>query len=205
MRRTALLVSAVVVILASAGCEPRLPIVRGEAIAIAGNVQRAAGVDWGDPTEALEPPAEAAPDGHRWWQIRYPNGRILVVDAESGWGRTPPAGYVPRVRVRDSAALVPAPMVQEGSLVLELTEPAVLDDDHEAALEREAAQLNAQAAQSGLYPLFSVHHDRQGKVSLLYGWQGDRGIAEDHHAVDWVRLRTTYQEPRWVDLLPLPH
>ena len=182
-------------------CEARPPINRAQAAGIADNLQRERGLAWGDPEEALEPAAPGA-DGHRWWQLRYRDGGVILVDGDSGWARLPPAGYAPRARAVHTRASDPVPVVvAEGSLVLRLTEPAELATEREGELEREAARLNELATRTGLHPLFSLRTDRQGRASLLYGWQGDRGIAEDHHAVDWVRLRTSYTAA-WIDLLP---
>lgn len=190
-----------VAVLLIAGCESRPPINRGQAAGIADNLQRERGLAWGDPEESLEPAATGT-DGHRWWQLRYRDGGIILVDADSGWARLPPPGYVARARAARGHALEPAPViVEEGSLVLRLTEPVELPTEREGELEREAARLNQLATQTGLHPLFSLRTDRQGRASLLYGWQGDRGIARDQRVTEWVRVRTTYA-PAWVDLLP---
>lgn len=191
------------------GCDKRPPINRGQAAAIADNVQRQNGVDWGDPTEVLEPAPGA--DGRSWWQLRYRGEHLILVDGASGWGRLPPPGYQPRIKVRQVAAPAlsgqpaatpaTAPIVTEGSQVLRLTDPAELSPEALGTLEREAAQLNVTAAQTGLHPLFSVRTDRQGRSTLLYGWQGDRGMARDEKAVDWVKSRTA-RVPVWVELLP---
>ena len=188
-----------VVVLSLAACETRQPITRGQAASIGDNVQRQYGLAWGDPEEVL-PPAPGA-DGHRWWQLRYADGHFILVDADSGWGRLPAEGYRPRMRAV-AAHTTSASVVEEGSLVLRLSEPVARDPDGEGELEREAARLNVLAAQTGLHPLFSLRKDREGRSSLLWGWQGDRGVARDEHAVEWVRLRTTYSGPEWVDLLP---
>jgi hypothetical protein len=184
------------------GCEPRTPLSRGQAAAIADNVQRQNGVNWGDPVEVLPPPP-SSPDGHRWWQVRYREDRIILVDADTAWGRLPPPGYVPVVRATDSHPTEhPQVLLVEGSFVLQLTPPAELDGDHLGALEREAVHLNALAVQSGLLPVFSVRTDHQGRSSLLYGWQGDRGIAQDPHISEWVTVHAPNHAATWVDLLP---
>lgn len=190
-----------------AACETRAPLTRGQVAAIADNVQRAEGLAWGDPIEVL-PPGLADAQGRRWWQLRYPGGeggaeRVLVVDDVSGWGRLPPAGYLmrlpawqpPRPGVPQAVALA------EGSHVLVLAGPEVVDAAQAGVWEREAARLNALAGGSGLYPVFSVHRDRQGRSSLVYGWQGDRGMAKDEKVRDWLRARTAWKDAWWADLL----
>lgn len=204
------LVPVVVGVLAlQCGCESRPVITRGLAAGIADNVQRTQGVNWGDPIEVLPPTAPDAA-GHAWWQLRYAAGpgqsvddRLIVVDADSGWGRLPPAGYVPRGRPQPPPpAQGTASMLQDGSFLYCLTVPVVTDEAAQAALEREAARLNALAAQTDLHPLFSVRVDRSGRATLLYGWQGDRGMARDEHVAQWVALRTTYAPTaQWTDLL----
>lgn len=193
---------AIALLLGVAGCEPRTPLSRGQAASIADNVQRQNGVNWGDPIEVLPPPP-SSPDGHRWWQVRYHGDRLILVDADSAWGRLPPEGYVPVVAAASAhASAATATVLLEGSWVLHLTTPAELDGDHLGALEREAVRLNALAAQTGLQPVFSVRTDRQGRSVLLYGWQGDRGIAQDLHVSEWVGLHAPDRAAVWVDLLP---
>jgi hypothetical protein len=168
-------------------------------------VQRAQHVAWGDPTSVLEP--LAGDDGRRWWQVRYADGaqgeiRVILVDDASGWGRLPPAGYQVRVPPAKAATVPQQPTQAEpGSWVLRLTEPTTLAADADAALDREATRLNALAGQTGIYPLFRAHRDEAGRTTLLYGWQGDRGIAQDDAVTRWVATRTTYATARWVDLL----
>ncbi len=189
------------VVLLLTGCEPRQQIVRGQVVVIADNLLHSEGKDLGDPVEVLEPVAPAA-DGHRWWQVQYRDGTYVLVDALSGWARWPAAGYQPQLKAKPVHKATPGiAIVREGSLVLQLTPPTELASDAAGTLEREAARLNALAATTGLHPLFSVRTDRQNRSSLLYGWQGDRGIAQDQAVADWVTLHTTYTEPQWVDLL----
>ncbi len=189
------------VLLLLAACESRPPVNRGQVVAIADNVQRMQSVNWGDPQEVLPP--VPGPDGRSWWQVRYRDGHLVLVDADSGWGRLPPADYEPRVRMRPTTTPAGGGAVtEEGSLVLRLSEPAVLDGEAAGRLEREAVRLNDLATHNGLQPLFSVRSDRQQRSMLLYGWQGDRGIARDDQVSAWIRSRTTYQ-PTWIDLLPV--
>ena len=188
-------------LLALTGCEPRQQIVRGQVVVIADNLLHSEGKDLGDPVEVLEPTGPSA-DGRTWWQVRYRNGTYVLVDAYSGWARWPGPGFQPQVKAKSAHVATPTvAIVQEGSLVLQLTAPAELATDAAGTLEREASRLNALAATTGLHPLFSVRTDRQNRSSLMYGWQGDRGIAQDQAVVEWVKLHTTYADPVWVDLL----
>lgn len=213
-------------LLALAACESRPPLARVQVAVIADNVQREFGLNWGDPEEVLPP--ETAPDGHRWWQVRYHPGtdgaqRLILVDHDSGWGRLPPDGYAPRIAparpaapapllaspvnpgvsagATSAAATVPPPGLVEGPFLLVLEAHAQVDGVRAGELAREAMRLNALAGGSGLYPAFSVHQDRNGRQALVYGWQGDRGMARDERVAEWVRLRTTYKQAGWLDLL----
>ena len=200
-RLGAMLLPGAVVLVALIGCEPRQQIVRGQVVVMADNLLRSEGKDYGDPIEVLEGTGPAA-DGHRWWQVRYRNGAYVLVDAHSGWARWPSADFQPQIKAKSASQATPAvAIVQEGTLVLQVTAPTELSTDAVGTLEREVARLNALAATTGLHPLFSVRTDRQGRSSLLYGWQGDRGIAHDQAVVDWVKLHTTYADMVWVDLL----
>jgi hypothetical protein len=182
-------------------CEPRAPLNRGQVVAIGDNLQRQEGVMWGDPAEVLAPGPAA--DGRSWWQVRYPGGELVLVDATTGWARRPWAGYAPRSQAVPVAAVAGATplVVIDGSLVYQLAAPEELTTERLGEMEREAARLNALAVQYQLHPLFSLRIDRQGRSSLLYGWQGDRGIARDEHIADWVRLRTPWRG-EWIELLP---
>ena len=204
--RWCLTCGSVFVALLTVGCVAPPPISRGAAAGIADNVQRAHSMNWGDPVEVLPPSAPDA-QGHRWWQVRYPGTppRLILIDADSGWGRLPPADYVARgqAQVPPSPAAARPPMLQDGSFIYCLTAPAEADAAAVAELEREAARLNALAATTDLYPLFSVRTDRSQRSALIYGWQGDRGMARDEHVAQWVALRTTYAPTAvWSDLLP---
>jgi hypothetical protein len=183
-------------------CDSRPPIVRSEVGSLAQNLQVREGLAWGDPTD-LQPPAPF--EGHRWWQVAYAGGQVILVDADSGWARLPPPGYA--IRRTPAASTAPATAqaapvtVSEGSWILVVEpsrrrEPADLAD-----LEREASRLNALAGQTALYPLFSVRTDHQGRSALVYGWQGDRGIAQDPRITTWLGQRTAHRDHRWVDLL----
>ena len=178
------------------GCDPRQPVTRGQAAAIAGNLQLREGWAWGDPTDIQTPVTHG---GRLWWQVAYRGGQVILVDAESGWARLPPDDYARRrAAVAEPTTTPPAAVVAEGRFLLVLV-PAAEGDS--APQEREAARLNHLASQTGLYPLFGVHTDRLGRHALVYGWQGDRGIAQDDRVVEWVRLRTDHDHPAWVDLL----
>ena len=193
------------VIVSLAGCVAPAPITRGAAAGIADNVQRAHSMSWGDPIEVL-PPSTPDADGHRWWQVRYAGtpARLIIIDADTGWGRLPSSDYVPRGQLQPPPPVDGrAPLVQEGSFIYCLTAPTVADEAGVIQLDREAARLNALAGTTDLYPLFSVRTDRSGRSSLIYGWQGDRGMARDEHVAQWVAVRTTYAATaQWSDLLP---
>lgn len=196
----------VFVLLMVVGCVAPAPISRGAAAGIADNVQRAHSMNWGDPVEVL-PPSPPDAHGHRWWQVRYAGtpARLIIIDADTGWGRLPPADYVPRGQPQPPLPPTTgrAPMLLEGSFIYCLTAPAEVSADASAELDREAARLNALAATTDLYPMFSVRTDRSGRSSLIYGWQGDRGMARDEHVAQWVAVRTTYAATaQWSDLLP---
>jgi hypothetical protein len=190
-----------------AACESRPPIDRAQAISLADDLQRRENRWVGDPIEVLDP---APPDagGHRWWQLRYPDApgasaydRLILVDSESGWARWPYPGYAVRAPAIAPKVSSEHPLtVQEGSCVLMVVEPAVVDRDRAALLEREAARLNALGRETGLYPLFSVRVDRSGRTALVYGWQGDRGIVRDERVVDWIAAHSSYGRGTWVDL-----
>ncbi len=190
------------------GCEPRQSLGQGEAVAVADNFQRREGVSWGSPLEVL-PPASPDASGHRWWQMRYADevggphgGRIVVVDADSGWARLPPPGYALRVASSATRPSAANPVtVQEGRFILLVTPPAQVAPEREAELEREAARLNALGGETGLFPVFSLRKDRDGRTALVYGWQGDRGIARDERVSEWLRARTPYGDGTWIDLL----
>ncbi len=195
--RAALLL--MLVCLCSVGCDPRPPITRTQVGVIAGNLQLREGLSWGDPRD-VQPPVEFA--GHRWWQVTYAQDRIILVDADSGWARLPMPGYPIRRAATPAVSTSTAPeMVADGSWLLVLEPSLRREPAQEGALEREAARLNALAAQTGLYPLFSVRLDRQGQSALVYGWQGDRGIAQDPRVDAWLKLRTDHKLARWTDLL----
>lgn len=88
----------------------------------------------------------------------------------------------------------------EGPFVLLLTPSQGVDDQQRLALEREVVRLNALAGGSGLMPLFSLRHGHDNQVAIVYGWQGDQGIAKDERVVEWIALRTPYHDSHWVDL-----
>ena len=53
-------------------------------------------------------------------------------------------------------------------------------------------------------PLFSVREQRDQMVSLIYGWQNERGIAHEERIVEWLTARTPYRDVVWEDLAPKP-
>jgi hypothetical protein len=205
MHRSALVV-LVALLLLLAACDERQPLSRGRAAAIAGNVCLADQLVWGEPIEVL-PPAASDAAGRSWWQVRYyaPNGsapRVVLVDDASGWGRRPGADYAVRVRPAPRAvAAAAAVQAQPGSAVLILVEPALRNGADVAALEHDAVRLNQAATAAGMPPLFQARRDAGDRVSLLYGWQGDSGIAMDEALRDWVVRQGDFAQARWADLL----
>jgi hypothetical protein len=194
-------------LLLGVGCEHRGPLSSAEVITLGDDLMIREGFSWGTPIEILSPESADA-SGHRWWQLRYVDAlegpgsqRLLIVDGDTGWAQLPYAGY----RVRTKAVLSrgstpPAVVVQDGPFVLLLTPPSVLAHDARGALEAEAARLNAEAASSGLYPLFLVRRDDQGRSALVYGWQSDHGIQRDTAVTMWLSHHSSYTAATWVDL-----
>lgn len=196
-------------LLALSGCEDRPPISRAQVVSNAYNLQLRDGLNWGDAIETLVP---ASPDdrGHRWWQVRYRPGndgavRILLVDAESGWVRYPPAGYVPRLPPPPKISSDQALTVAEGSHILVVTPWRPVNSPEERrTLDQEVLRLNALATNTGLNPLFSLREGRDQQVSIVYGWKNDRGIERQERVVEWMTARTPYRDVVWEDLAPKP-
>jgi hypothetical protein len=191
-------------LLLGSGCEGRDPITQAQASAAAEHLQRRDDFDWGDAVEVL-PPAEVDERGRSWWQIRYKAGdqgvaRVLLVDATSGWAKQPPPGYVVRIAPTGHPSSDRPVTVEDGSWLLRLAVPESVDGTRHAVLEREATRLNILAANTGLVPLFSLRDTKSGSVELLYGWQGDRGIARNERVLEWVKLRTNYHAAEWKDM-----
>jgi hypothetical protein len=190
------------------GCEEREPVTRAQVVSHAYNLQVRDGVNWGEPVETL-PPATVDADGRRWWQLRYHPGkdgrsRVVLVDADSGWARYAPQDYVPRQAPPPKASGEQPLAVPEGSLVLVVTPAATVDDAGRRALEQEVRRLNALATNTGLPALFSLRERRDQQVSVIYGWQGDHGIAREERVVDWITARTPYRDLQWEDQAPRP-
>ncbi len=197
--------AAVAIIAVLAGCQASRPLERSQITTLADNMQIREGLSWGSPREVMEPgPADA--DGHRWWQLRYVESkdpgaaRIILVDADSGWARLPPAGWTMRIVPHPAPPVTVPTLVKDGSAILVVIEPQPVTTPRLGELEREAARLNAIAARTDLWPLFKVHTDKAGRTSLIYGWQGDRGIAQDDRIRDWIQIRAGVKTARWVDL-----
>jgi hypothetical protein len=206
MRRMLLVPMLVAFILA--GCEDRPPISRAQVVSNAYNLQLRDGLTWGDAVETLPP---GAPDdrGHRWWQVRYRPGnegavRIILVDAESGWARHVPEGYVPRLPQPPKITGDRPLSIAEGTWIVVVTPARAVDAEQRRALEQEALRLNALGTNTGLVPLFSLREQRDQQVSLVYGWQHDRGIAREPRVVDWLTARTPYRDMVWENLAPAP-
>lgn len=196
---------AIVALLALGGCEERIPLNQSMAVSIADHYQRYNTVNWGDPSEIL-PPATPDSEGRRWWQMRYrsestADRRMILVDDATGWARFPSAEYVERVAPLSRPSAEHPVQVQEGTWVLRITPSSVVDARQRTDLEREAIRLNALAGQTGLVPLFSVHQYANQNSSIIYGWQVDKGIAQDPRIVDWVQRRTRYADTvNWENL-----
>jgi hypothetical protein len=185
-------------------CEERAPLTMGEVGGIADHLQLRENLSWGDPTETLTAEPSAV-DGRSWWQVRYrdaPDGspRIILVDDDSGWARLPMPGYAVRVKPTAKPSLNAPVVAAEGGFVLVLTPAESVDEARRTALEREVVRLNALSGGNGLMPLFALRRGRDERVSIVYGWQGDEGIAKDARVVEWITARTPYHTPRWVDL-----
>jgi hypothetical protein len=186
-------------------CDQRPPVAAFDARAAAENLCLRERLLWGDAVEQLAP-ATPDSDGRSTWQVRFAPAadgthRLVLVDAATGWARQPPPGYVPRRAAIVAGAQVQPGVVRDGIAILIIAEPqAGLDAAAIGRLTREAARLNDLASRTGLWPLFSVHTDQAGRVGLVYGWQGDRGIERDEDIAAWMRTRAGIATPRWVDL-----
>lgn len=205
MRRM-LLVPALLLVLP--GCEDRPPISRAQVVSNAYNLQLRDGLTWGDAVETL-PPGTVDDRGHRWWQVRYRPGndgavRIILVDADSGWARHVPAGYVPRLPQPAKTTGDQPLTIAEGTWIVVVAPAKAVDAEQRRALEQEVLRLNALGTNTGLMPLFSLREQRDQQVSLVYGWQHDRGIAREPRVVDWLTARTPYREVVWENLAPNP-
>ena len=128
----------------------------------------------------------------------------MLVDAESGWARQPPAGYVPRLSPAPKATGDQPLTVSEGTYLLVVAPAKAVDVEQRLALDHEVQRLNALATNTGLMPLFSVREQRDQLVSLIYGWQHERGIAREPRVVEWLTVRTPYRDAVWQDLAPQP-
>ncbi len=189
-----------------AGCEDRPPISRAQVVSNAYNLQLRDGLIWGDAIETL-PPVSADEQGRKWWQLRYRPGpagevRIMLVDGHTGWARQPAVGYVPRLTPPPKTNSDKPLTISEGSHILAIIPAKVLDAEQRRALDHEARRLNALATNTGLMPLFSVREQRDQLVSLIYGWQNERGIAHEERVVEWLTARTPYRGVVWEDLAP---
>ncbi len=204
-----MLLVPVLLLIVLSGCEDRAPITRAQVVSNAYNLQLRDGLNWGDAIETLAP-ADADDRGHRWWQVRYRPGsdgtvRMLLVDAESGWVRYPPTGYVPRLPPPPKVSSEQTLTVAEGSHILVVTPwRPVTDPEQRRALDSEVLRLNALATNTGLNPLFSLREGRDQQVSIVYGWKNDRGIERQERVVEWMTARTPYREVVWEDLAPKP-
>jgi len=193
------------VVVLMVGCQqPRPPLSPGLAANCADSLLLNEHLAWGEASEIL-PPDGADPHGHRWWQVRYKSGpdgmpRLVLVEDQTRWARLPPSDWIPRVTVKTPSTDVAPQRLLAGPWIL-----AVITPDSEAPEARaqrmvDANELNHLAAKTGVVPAFSVREARDGRVQLVYGWQGDGGMARDETVRDWLRLRTRWQASTWIDL-----
>ncbi len=192
------------ILLALGACEARAPLTQGEVTGIADHLQLRENLSWGEASEVLLAAPNPA-DGKAWWQVRYhdaPDGaaRVILVDDASGWARLPLPGYVLRLTPNAKPGVSAPVAAAEGTFVLVLTPVEAVDQTRRTVLEREVVRLNALSGGNGLVPLFSLRRGRDDVVSIVYGWQGDQGIAKDERVVAWITARTPYHTPRWIDL-----
>ncbi|HEX3134236.1 MAG TPA: hypothetical protein VHX44_11720, partial [Planctomycetota bacterium] len=94
--------------------------------------------------------------------------------------------------------------IAKSSYVLVVAPGKIINAEQRRALEQEVLRLNALGTNTGLMPLFSLREQRDQQVSLIYGWQHERGIAREPRVVEWLTARTPYREPVWEDLAPRP-
>jgi hypothetical protein len=187
------------------GCQqPRPPLSPGLAANCADSLLLNEHLAWGEATEIL-PPDGADADGNRWWQVRYkpgPDGapRLVLVADQTRWVRLPPADWVQRVKA-DTPSASPAPeKLLAGPWILDVVGSGSEPAEQRARRKVDANELNQLAVRTGLVPAFTVREQRDGQVQLVYGWQGDGGMARDETVRDWLRLRTRWQTSVWIDL-----
>lgn len=202
MRLLPLLVAAIVLL---AGCQqPRPPLSPGLAANCADSLLLHEHLAWGEADEIL-PPDGADADGNRWWQVAYKPGsdgavRIVLVEDQTRWARLPPAGYVPRVRPDAPNPATGEQRLVAGTWILDVRGGGPEGADQRARRVVDANDLNQLARRTGLVPAFSVRELRDGRVQLVYGWQGTEGMGRDEAVRDWLRLRTRWQDSAWIDL-----
>jgi hypothetical protein len=200
--RLALLASALVLLVACEAARP--PMTRAQIAGLADALCVREGREWGEATSVLQPDAPDA-EGKTWWQVRYAddaNGapRVILVDGVSRWARFAHVGEAVRVDPQATESGWKDRRLARGSWVLQLS-AAPAPESERAKLEAEVATLNADALRSDLCPAFAVRSARDG-LTITWGWQDDHGTLRDDAARDWVTRRTTYREPRWIDLAP---
>jgi hypothetical protein len=190
------------------GCEERRTMNRAQAVSNAAHLQLRDDLKWGEPIEVLAP-VEIDANKQAWWQVRYHPGqngqtRILLVDANSGWARLPPPDY--RVRLPPApkpSATAPVTM-REGSSILIIVPFIDAGESALARTTREVERLNILASETGLLPRFGVRKHRDGRHSLIYGWDNERGIEKDERITQWLNLRTPYRNAVWENLAATP-
>jgi hypothetical protein len=191
MRCCCLLVVALLVV----GCreDPPLPLERGRVIAAADALLVHRGqLDWGPVSHVW--PAMVGVDGRRWWQVDYGHvvgveRAVVLVDGESGWARFARPDEALRLRVDvETGQRGPA----AGTWIW-------LVDGEET---RTPDQLNELAIAAGWQPLFSWRPQREQRSQLIYGWNGDAGVARER-ALDRALERWALSG-QWLDLAAEP-
>jgi hypothetical protein len=186
-------------------CEAaRPPLSRAEAIGSADSLLLREHVVWG-PVVATMPPDGADAEGRRWWQISFgpdANGqqRIILVDEISRWARFADTDYVARVPATGIERTVSA-RLDAGPWILDVMGDAAQPMEQRAQVEVDAADLNNLARRTGLLPVFSARSTRDGRMTIVWGWQDDHGTVQDEKVREWLDLRTRFHDSRWIDLL----
>jgi hypothetical protein len=192
-------------LLAGFGCQqPRPPLSHGIAANCADSLLLNEQLSWGEAVEVL-PPDCSDLHGCRWWQVRYKPGpdaapRLVLVDDQTRWARFPPSDWVPRVKATAPSIEAGPSRLQAGPWILDVIGVGFEAPEQRAQRLVDANELNQIASRTGLVPAFSVREQRDGRVQLVYGWQGDDGMTRDEKVRDWLRLRSRWQNSVWIDL-----
>ena len=189
----------VMLVLSLTSCEQREPLSQGLVMAQADVFIEDKGWQWGPIRQVWQPALESGGEsaaeirGSRWWQVDFHGPHqdgllpIVLVDADTGWVRLPPADYQPR------QSRLPETSLQAGSYVLVLE--GATDD-----LVEERDRLNAQAESDGHVPLFVIRESRRHGKQLVYGWNGSNGLALDPSIRAWVVAQASWADVYWLGL-----